>query len=30
LWDAVKGDLPTLLTTIERMLKDLEDAPDHS
>jgi uncharacterized protein with HEPN domain len=27
LWDAVNGDVPALLVTIEQMLKDLEDAP---
>jgi uncharacterized protein with HEPN domain len=27
LWNAVTGDMPTLLATIEKMLADLEDIP---
>ncbi len=27
LWDTMRDDVPTLLTTVEQMLKDLETAP---
>lgn len=28
LWDAVQNDVPTLLVTVERMLKELERSSD--